>query len=114
MQVGIISTALFSDYALLRLVLKRLPITEVLYSNNPTTDDSVIRYIRERGIRTYTYILDYEKHGIEAFRHNSRKIIANSQLVLIFWDSRSYEIRETIRYCLQRGVFFALRSCCND
>jgi len=78
-------------------------VTEIVSGGAVGIDRSARQYAKTHGLKLTEFLPDYEQHGRKAPLLRNLDIIAYSDLVLAFWDSRSRGTAFVIKKCHEQG-----------
>jgi YspA, cpYpsA-related SLOG family len=104
LRVGVIGSRSFINYDIVKSVLDRIEVREIVSGGAKGADTLGERYAEEKGIPTNIYYPDWKTHGrIAGFLRNT-DIVKNSDVVLAFWDGESRGTMDSLKKCVKLGI----------
>jgi hypothetical protein len=102
--LGVIGSRTFFDYALLKSVLDKLIITEIVSGGAIGADSLAARYAHENDITLVEYLPDRAKYGRKAPFVRNKLIVNDSQVIIAFWDGKSKGTKHSLDYAHSKGI----------
>lgn len=101
--MGVVGSRTFGDYPLARDVLDSLPfkITKIVSGGAIGADTAGYMYACDRDIEYQEFLPDWNKHGRSAGFRRNREIVAVSDYLVAFWDTRSKGTKHSLNFALQ-------------
>ncbi len=103
MKTAVIGSRNFGDYALLREVLDRYPISQIVSGGSIGADQLAERYAQEKTLLMLIYKPDYKKFGKDALLIRNQTMIDVADQVVAFWDGNSPGTGHALEYAHQQG-----------
>lgn len=101
MNLGVIGTRRYSNYAVFRNEMDKIhaaePITKIVCDDSAGVGALAKQYAEERKLSRTTFPLDYDKHNHLAPYHRNKEIINASEMILFFWDGKSPVTKDAIQ-----------------
>lgn len=106
-QFGVVGCRKFTNYIWLEQVLnevhQRRPISLIVSGGAPGADTLAERWADERGIPKLIFPAEWEKYGKAAGPIRNKDIVANSDVIIAFWDGKSRGTASTIEIAKKAG-----------
>jgi hypothetical protein len=103
MKTAVIGSRSFGDYALLREVLDRYPITQIVSGGSIGADQLAEHYAQEKALPMLIYKPDYKQFGKDALLIRNQTMIDVADQVVAFWDGDSPGTAHALEYAHQQG-----------
>ena len=103
MNIAIIGSRGFSNYELVKTTLEKYEAKLIVSGGAKGADTLGERWALENGIPTKIFLPDWEKQGKSAGYIRNKDIIANSDIVIAFWDGISKGTKHSIDIATNAG-----------
>lgn len=103
MKLAIIGSRSFRDYELIKSVLMRYSIEEIVSGGAKGADTLAEKFADEHKIKKTIFQPNYVKYGKKAPLIRNREIVDYSDKVVAFWDGESRGTKYTIDYAEKKG-----------
>lgn len=100
MKVAVVGSR---DLVVLLSLYVPLDTTEIISGGARGVDACARRFAERRGLKYREFLPEYQKYGKKAPLVRNDWIIAEAELVLVFWDGRSRGTKYVIDRCLELG-----------
>jgi hypothetical protein len=106
MKVAVIGSRDFNDYELMSEHLNQIKdeIQLIVSGGAKGADSLAEKWASENSIETLIFKPDWKKFGRSAGVVRNRDIVANSNLVIAFWDGQSKGTKSSIDLCGKLGI----------
>jgi len=104
MKTAVIGSRTFNDYSLLCKVLKDFDITHVVSGGAAGADSMAVQWALDKQIPYTEHVPNWMKYGKAAGFIRNADIIADSELVIAFWNGFSKGTENSINIAKTRGV----------
>lgn len=98
MKLAVIGSRSFKDYELMKPILIKWKIEEIVSGGAKGADTLAERFADEHKIKKVIFKPDYAKHGKKAPLMRNRQIVDYVDRVIAFWDGKSRGTKYTIDY----------------
>lgn len=103
-KVGVVGSRGFTDFELLSKTLAPLQMEMIISGGAPGADALAERYAAEHDIPTRILKPDWARYGRATGIVRNREIVAQSDLLIAFWDGTSKGTRKTISLAREKGI----------
>jgi len=103
MKFAIIGSRSFEDYELMKSILIKYSIGEIVSGGAEGADTLAERFADEYNIKKTIFQPDYIKYGKKAPLVRNRQIVDYADKVVAFWDGESKGTKYTINYAKKKG-----------
>jgi predicted Rossmann fold nucleotide-binding protein DprA/Smf involved in DNA uptake len=104
MKTIVAGTRTFNDYELLKDMLARFDITEVVSGGARGADALGERWAKERGLPLHRFPADWNRYGKAAGPRRNRLMAENAQALVAFWDGESRGTKHMIDVATELGL----------
>jgi hypothetical protein len=103
MQLAVIGSRTFDDYALLCTVLDGYPVTRLISSGARGADLLAGRYAKDKGLDLVVFKPDYERFGKSAPFVSNSLIVDAAEQEIAFWDGKSPGTAHALDYARRKA-----------
>ena len=103
MKFAIIGSRSFKDYELMKSILIKYSIGEIVSGGAKGADTLAERFADEYKIKKVIFKSDYIKYEKKAPLVRNRQIVDYADKVVAFWDGESKGTKYTINYAKEKG-----------
>lgn len=89
MNIAVVGSRTFDNYALLKSVLDNYHIATIVSGGASGADSLAQQYAQEKGILIKVYPADWKKYGRAAGAIRNKEIVHTADYIFAFWDQRS-------------------------
>lgn len=104
LRYGIIGSRTFFDYDLLKNVLQKHYISQIVSGGARGADSLAIRYAIEASIPYIEFIPDYKKYRKKAPFVRNKLIVNASDIIIAFWDGKSTGTKHSLDYAKKLAI----------
>ena len=104
MRYGIIGSRSFLNYDLLKSVLVRHNISQIISGGAIGADSLAATFSKENDIPLVEYLPDYKKYGKKAPFVRNKLIVNSSDIIIAFWDLTSTGTKHSLDYAKSKKI----------
>lgn len=98
MRYAVIGSRTFFGYKLLKNVLDKHFISQIVSGGAKGADSLAARYANEHNIPLLEFLPDYHKYGKKAPFVRNKQIVQSSDIIVAFWDGHSAGTKHSIEH----------------
>ena len=103
MKIAVVGSRTFNDYGLLKRIVSRIKPTVIVSGGAQGADLLAERYARESGLELMVFKPNWKRFGRAAGPVRNKEIVAAADLVIAFWDGKSFGTRSTLKLARKMG-----------
>lgn len=103
MRYAIIGSRNFADYELLKSVLDKHFISQIISGGARGADSLAARYAKESSISLLEFIPEWDKYGKTAGFIRNKDIVRASDIIIAFWDGESRGTKHSLDFASSLG-----------
>jgi len=104
MRYGVIGSRSFLDFNLLKTVLDKHFISQIISGGARGADSLAARYAKDNNISLIEYLPDYTKYKKKAPFIRNKLIVSNSDVMIAFWDGISTGTKHSLDYAKSKKI----------